>query len=267
MTRYCGHAPGSAPRFVALLLALTALCGWPRTALPASPREAAIVSKQALDYYYKGRYDIATELYQRAFKLDPARPEYLYGAARSEHKAGRLANAIALYERLLSKVPATAQHAVKSRHHLASARAALKRSPAPPSKAGPTGGRGAVGAPAPSTGPMRIGRIAGWTALGLGGLGAVGAIAYFASGSAANATLDADLAGHSANDPVTSLTWNQARARREDANSAIRTSWLLAGLGAAGVGVGTWLLLRNAPDDAAWHLSPAGRGVALTARF
>ena len=209
------------------------------------------MSKQALDYYYKGKYPIATELYRRAYALDPSRPEYLYGAARSEHKAGHKAAAVKLYEELLQKAPPASPHAVKARHHLANARAEAATAASAP---------GAATRPAWQTYLGRGLLAAGGAAVVVGAVVGAGAVAD-------NSVLDDELAGYSAEHPVTSMTWDDARRRRLAANSWIRTGWVVAGMGTAAAGVAVWMLLRRPAAKVAVAPAPDARGLLVAVQF
>lgn len=103
----------SSPRLPALLLtvlvALT-LSPLPALAKPKSGQgdtvhDAAIVAKQARAYYDQRQYPVAAELYSRAFVLNPARPEYLYGVGRAQQMAGQFAAAREALGRLGGLLP------------------------------------------------------------------------------------------------------------------------------------------------------------------
>lgn len=76
-----------------------------KTAATNSVHEAAIVAKQARAYYDKKDFALAAELYDRAYVLNPARPEYLYGVGRARQMAGRLEDARMALERLQALLP------------------------------------------------------------------------------------------------------------------------------------------------------------------
>jgi hypothetical protein len=78
--------------------------------------EAAGVAKQAMDYYKAGEFPMAAELYRRAFRLDPTRPEYLFGLGRSLQNAKQYKEAMLAYESLLALLPATDPWSKKGRH-------------------------------------------------------------------------------------------------------------------------------------------------------
>ena len=68
----------------------------------AQVAEAEIVAKQALSFYFKGQFKIAAELYHQAFLINKTSPDYLYGAARAEHKVGMLEEAARDYRQVLA---------------------------------------------------------------------------------------------------------------------------------------------------------------------
>lgn len=74
-------------------------------AASAASKEAAVVAKQALQYYQSGKWAIAAELYRRAYRIDPTRPEYLFGVGRAEQRAGNFKEALLAYETLLTILP------------------------------------------------------------------------------------------------------------------------------------------------------------------
>mgnify|MGYP002632358297 CR=1 FL=1 len=68
----------------------------------AQAAEAEIVAKQALSFYFKGQFKIAAELYHQAFRINKTSPDYLYGAARAEHKVGLFEEAVRDYRQVLA---------------------------------------------------------------------------------------------------------------------------------------------------------------------
>jgi tetratricopeptide (TPR) repeat protein len=67
--------------------------------------EAAVVAKQAKAYYQQKQFALAAELYHRAYELNPARPEFLYGVGRSEQMAGHIPQARTALESLRELLP------------------------------------------------------------------------------------------------------------------------------------------------------------------
>lgn len=254
---------------VGFTVALSA--AWPALAADAgtATSDAVVVSKQALKFYMDAKYKVATSLYEQAYNLDPSRPEYLYGAARSEHKAGRFQAAINFYEKLLGRVAATAPHAVKAKAHRLSAINAL-RSQKTVHKPG------AAAAPAPA--PNRM-TASGWRRpAAIGGLvvsasAIVASLLVHSSAAADNAALDAQIGSATREDPVEDITYAEAVMRREDANGRVRMSWALAGVGLAGLGASAWLLLvptkapTGSPSKASVSAAIGPSSFALSVRF
>lgn len=68
-------------------------------------KSAQSMARQAATAFEAGDHLRAAQLYEQAFTSDPATPEYLYGAARAEHVAGKLDLADQHYNDYLSKAP------------------------------------------------------------------------------------------------------------------------------------------------------------------
>ncbi len=286
----------------AALLVTATLVGSPQTGLAqAAPsaeqsKEAVIVSKQALDYYYKGRHEMAAELYRRAWELDPSRPEYGYGAARAEHKRGQLKVAIGLYEKVIKQAGPRHQMTIKSTHHLATARAALaaagkgepagptakpeKPAPAAVAKPPQTGKKapakpatGARPAPVTDAGVSQKADAgwrptAGWSAVGGGALLTTVGVVILLGAVADNDDLDALFDKHSAGNPIADKTYDEAVQERESANNRTMLGWGLTGVGVVAAGAGAWLL-STADSAGKTALLPQanGRGLRLCMRF
>ena len=100
---------------------------------PAAPSqsevEASAVARQALDYFQRGNFAVAADLYRKAFDADP-KPNYLYGVARALQQAGKYAQARAEFAKVLAMTrPAEALH-LKAAHQDELARKALDAVPA-----------------------------------------------------------------------------------------------------------------------------------------
>ena len=80
--------------------------------------EASYVAKQAIDYYKNGDPRMAADLYRRAYRIDPSKPDYLFGAARAEQKAGHAKEAIVTYENVLALLPSTDPLAKKAQKYI-----------------------------------------------------------------------------------------------------------------------------------------------------
>ena len=225
---------------------LLSVGGHAQTSSSSVEREAVIVSKQALDFYNQGRFGIAAELYQKAFRIDPTRGSYLYAAARALHKGGRHEQAMSAYEGVVRQTDKGSRYHDKAQGHLVALRATARQ----------TSSRGAVWS------------IASWTGLGLGTVAAVGGVLSVMDGHDRNEVLDTTLTAYSQGKPVPAktMTYDQALLRRSEANTAITRGWVLVGSGALIATVGVWLL---ATDEARVALLPDGRrpGLRLVARF
>ncbi len=90
---------------LALALLLCAAPGWAADAV-AKQEEAAALSVVAKSKADAGDFAIAAELYQQAFRSDPAELGYLYSAARCWHKAVRWVEAEAAYDDFLKRASA-----------------------------------------------------------------------------------------------------------------------------------------------------------------
>ena len=75
----------------------------------AAPQAAtgATVASEAKGYFDRGKWEMAAELYRRAFELDRSRPEYLYGVGRAEQENGKLEPARIAFDQLLALLPNT----------------------------------------------------------------------------------------------------------------------------------------------------------------
>ena len=104
----------------------------PAWAVRPNEMEASIVAKQAIDYYKNGNPLMAAELYRRAFRLDPAKPDYLFGVGRAEEKAGRAKEAIAAYENVVALLPNTDPLVKKAQQALMALRVPEAHVAAPP---------------------------------------------------------------------------------------------------------------------------------------
>ena len=91
-------------------VALSLLClAWPMAAPAQTAASATSLDEQGLAHYEAGRYAQAADAFLRAFDLDPA-PVLLYNAGRSLQRAGRLGEAVDVFERYLSVASATERH-------------------------------------------------------------------------------------------------------------------------------------------------------------
>lgn len=90
----------------------------------AAAHDAAVVARQAKGYFGQRKFDLAAELYGRAYQLNPSRPEYLYGVGRAEQMAGRVHEARSALETLQKLLPAGHPLQAKASAALAQLRAA-----------------------------------------------------------------------------------------------------------------------------------------------
>lgn len=117
-------------RLLLLLLAMMPLAAMAQSAGSRgtgshSAAEASMVSKQALDYYKNGEFQLAAELYRRAFRIDPTKPEYLFGLARSLQNGKQFKEAVVAYESLIALLPATDPWSRKGRQALSELQATM----------------------------------------------------------------------------------------------------------------------------------------------
>ncbi len=107
-------------------------------------------------------------------------------------------------------------------------------------------------------------RIGGWTSIGVGAGALIGAgiLAILASGQ--QSTLDTNLMPDGYFDS-TRISVADAASTQQSINSKWLGTGILAGVGAVGVGVGTWLVLSDKPS--AVTLLPRGGGFSLAGRF
>ena len=237
--------------------------------------KAALQAMNVAKFHYKrGEFEQAALLLHSAFRIQP-KAEFLFNAARAEHRAMKLNMAKRHFEHCL-KLP-DAPDAVRRRaamhikeietvqRALAKARREASVVLAPPAPVTAT----VVRKPAPPAAPAWQ-TPAGWGGLGLGvallGAGAWVWSSYAADQQALNDRVDdKDAAGK-----VVGIDWERYEAGQESLNSraALRTG-LIAG-GAVAAAAGTWLLLtaRDDPKASSWHVAPAvGRGVVASLRF
>lgn len=286
-------------RMFAAILAMTVTSlGSPTPLARAAPRKpaASTPADQALDLartarkvYEAGQFAAAAEMWRKAFRLDPSKPDYLYGVGKAEQRAGELLKAKAAFEQLLALVPGDDPLAERSRKALAEIALVRERQrhaaaapiPAqPPIVAAPTAndpgqepgsaGEPATAAPAlplpatPSTvaasavltreSTESVPRLDVWplrAALAATIASAAGAGIF--AGLAWSADRDAD-----AYRAPGSAEFDPARISEADAQGRIETinrRWLIAGalggVAALGLGVAGWLKWRDPRGKAA----------------
>jgi len=130
---------------VALVLATAAVARAappaPQAGVPLPPTAAAVKEARDLAKVARKLYDIrqfsaAAELYRKAYRLDYAKPDYLYGVGRCEQRAGHFAAAVVAFEQLLALLPPTDALVPKARAALDEVRAAREADLALPGGAG-----------------------------------------------------------------------------------------------------------------------------------
>lgn len=250
----------------------------PRQARALAPAEEALeLAKAARKVYEAKQFAAAAELWRKAFRLDPAKPDYLYGVGKAEQRAGNFSKAKAAFEQLLALLPTDDPLADRAKKALAEMAGPAATPPATPPAAPPAPPEQppveatesaiganpappAVAAPAPATPTMPLAVAAAapalavavqpgaaatnWPLWGCIGASAVGAVAAgVMAGLAMAADSDAEpfrVAGTGEFDP--------ALISEADARSRIRTindRWMWAGVGAgvavASGGVAAWL--------------------------
>lgn len=242
----------------ALLLAMPAHAANPKSAAPEQAQEAVIVSKQAKAYFDRGQYALAAELYRRAYEIDRSRPEFLFAIGRAEQKAGRLREALAAFEQLLTLLPVSNPLHIKAKVAVTEIRLALSPVPAQqPEQATPAANQpqaptalpvpvtpsvdakvasvptvvvAPVRAPAETEGSRAQLRRAGWIAGALG-LAAAGGLAVVAG------IRDAQLA-----DDKGKITGDQARDRQGTINGLSTAAAVCGAVGLGGLALGWWYL-------------------------
>jgi tetratricopeptide (TPR) repeat protein len=102
---------------VAALCLLTAMA--PSVALAIDPAKvAATIATAAGNAYANGEFQRAAELYLNAYRSD-AKPEYLFGGARSQHVAGQYDMAVDTYRKFLALNPPDPARVEKAKAYIA----------------------------------------------------------------------------------------------------------------------------------------------------
>lgn len=281
-----------APRWPALVMVLALQIAGAPVALAAARKVAAVspadealdLARTARKVYEAGQFSAAAELWRKAFRLDPSKPDYLYGVGKAEQRAGNFAKAKAAFEQLLALVPADdplAERSRKAMAEMAKAPEAAEKAPASVEPAAPppiAHGREVPAPPAetleppsapsplpaastPSAAPeqprpgaavpvIAIANPPAWPVWGAGGVAVAAAVgaAVFA-GLAMSADSDADpyrIAGTVEFDPA-----RISQADAKDRLDTINNRWMVAGVcsGVAMVSLGAlgWMKWRGAP--------------------
>ncbi len=280
-----------------LLLPLAALAT-SRSLGPDAPKAAEVRYKAGIELYRAGKYDEAAREFLVAQKLHPDSARLAFNLARSLERASRATEAAKAYELYLSLEPeakdrAEVEKIVAALRELAEGQLPLLEiGSTPPGlpvlvdgealsgqtplslriapglhrvEVGPPEGRRkvevTVAAGQPNTVHVSVETEApaaqaptpwAWVALGVGAAG-VGAGIFFAL-DASDAKDERDSAS----------TKSEADEAHDRAGTSAALSWVGLGLGAAGLGLGTWLLMR---EDAPVSASLSPQGVVLQGRF
>jgi tetratricopeptide (TPR) repeat protein len=234
-----------------------------------------VVSKQALEFFLKGKHDIAYELYAKAYTLDP-KPEYAYGQGRADHERGQFAAAVAAYEKALVDLADGDALTLKTRTYLEKARAAQQKPNTPeppkvePAKPEPAKVEAPPAAPVVVQQPAEPGggwkKPAGWTCVGVGLLGAAFGALEINSALGDRASLDERKQQKDAQGKIVGVTYEEANRIETDTNATILRGWLIVGASVGIAGAGAWMV-ATAPAQVALVPGPGAVGIGLAARF
>ena len=294
----------------ALALGCAAVAGTPTTARAAAlqpAKEAEKLATAARTVYESGQFAAAAELYRKAYRLNPAKPDYLYGVGKAEQKAGRLAQAKAAFDQLLALIPADDPLAERARKALAEvvaaqgaaapgapqpavsappapAPAAPPPAPAPPVSAPPPPETPAAKPPAPVPAaaplvadvtaaagpPARPSRVPAYAALGVAAVAAIGGAAFAVAAVGADADADRYRTVGSAQFDPAKLPKHIADAVIDDINAKWMAAAVGGGVAVVAGAIGAWQWTRSGTGKLADHrpqLTSDGRHLALLWRF
>lgn len=244
-------------------------------AASSQARQAMAAFERAAGHYEGGRFSQAASLFHRAWELDP-QPEYIYNAARAEHRDGRLEAAERDYRRCLELKGADQVIRKRAEGYLneivtARERAAAAAAARPPPASGGEKGPAPAG---PLAGDVKAGEAgawkpaAGWASLGAGVLVAgVGTWAWLRSEGE-----QSDLDGRLAQENAAGLIVGTDYQTYADDQRRIRT-WRRAGMAGAVTGgllmaAGAWWLwTAPEPGHVALTPGPVWAGFGLRAGF
>jgi len=282
-----------------LTLLATAALAAPRTTTDSA--KANILSEQAMDYFKNGQFALAAELYRKAFRLDPGRPEYLFGVGRSEQKAGRLPQARAAFDQVVALLPVSEPLAVKAQKALEELAAAPTPAPAAPAPAPAPVAAAAPVAPTPAAAPAPVvasappvpivtadkikpaqtvvvapaataladpipqRKVLTWTGWGIGTAGLVGALAFGGAALSERSWLeDKKQKGDSSQYDPARINASQITNSAESVNARWTGAAIAGGVGVVGAGLATWLTL-TAPKSVV--VAPLPGGVQVSVAF
>jgi tetratricopeptide (TPR) repeat protein len=260
------HLPAKLrPATLALTLLATPVLAAPpphpaSSAHPAPAVEAAMVAKQAIDYYQNGQFALAAELYRRAYRIDPTKPEYLYGVGRSEQKAGRVAEARLAFTALRGLLPSTDPYFRKCEQALDELNA-VENPPAVDAKPVEVVPAAPVQVQTPAIEPSHA---LPWTLVATGG-------ALFVTGLAVTLSTISDANAWGRHSTTTDASGQIIGTDYQSASNTVSSlntrTGVGIGLGVGGLvcaGVGTWLLLHNRDSVT---MAPTSNGVVIGGRF
>lgn len=252
---------------VALTFAWTS-CPCLAQAAPSAQEEALSAFKLGVSLYRKGDFDKSAALFHTAFSLEP-KAVYLFNAARSEHRGGKLAAAEKSYERCAQVMDGDPKVLARATSLLQDVRAEQRRLAEAAQRARAERDAEAVrttsATPAQDTGWR--GPVA-WGATGVGAvlLGAGGW--WLISASSAQADLDKKTQDRNENGKVVGIDAQSYTGEKDDIDARTTMGITAAAAGVAVTGVGIWLLVTS-PDAPQVALTPTRRGpwLAVTLRF
>jgi len=287
----------------ASLCALAGISGITSTGLakpPSAKSEAESVAETAARRFKEGDYELAAQLFLKAWALTK-KPAQLFNAARAYEQAGKAGEAISLFEKYIAvetdaggreEAKLRAERLRESAAHereLRAARDKAAREQAARAKAererlseiprdrnmSPQLSRerervARVEHPAASAPMQRPGRarVGPWVLAGSGAVVAIVGAVLLGTATSADASLRADTDTRDAGGHVTGVTQADAFARA-DRNGSRRTAGVVVGalgLGALVGGLG-WLLLPSRDADYSFGIAPAQTGLAIGGRF
>ena len=217
-------------------------------------------------------HSAAAQFFLAAYAAASDRPELLFKAAVAEELAGETQGARQHYREYLEKAPADASDRGLAKVKLAGldhgAEPEPARAPTPTAPVAAPAAHQAASSHMPVTvaqTPPSASRWQAWTVLGGGVALLAGGVGIFASTLADSSALQSQLAQKDGG-KISGTTYAAATSQASSINQTRAISGVMAGVGLAATGVGTWMLLR-APEKVALVPGPALAGVGLAMRF